>query len=234
MNVNISGLVKRIGDKTILNISDLSIKKGYIYGIVGPNGSGKTTLLRIIAGLDDDYEGIVTYGDDANSPQSFSRVKEFVSMFHQKPYIFDMSVRQNIELGVKLSGKKNMDVVAELIQMMGLIKMEDKNALKLSGGEAQKTALGRVLAVDPGLLLLDEPTANIDPENTRIIENTVNSVKAKHDKTVVIVTHNVFQAARLCDYVIYMESGRIVETVAREDIMKSRKIKELMEYTSGM
>jgi tungstate transport system ATP-binding protein len=232
--IKLSNVKKRIGNKTLLNVDDLSLESGKIYGIVGPNGAGKSTLVRILSGLDNEFEGEVFYGKERGNLVKFDKVRESIAMLHQKPYVFNMTVRQNVELGIKLNGRENSELVKKVIDVLSLNDIKDKSALKTSGGEAQRTALGRLLALEPRLLLLDEPTANVDPENTRTIEKAISEMRNDRNRTIMIVTHNVFQALRLCDYVIYMEKGKISEVVSKEKASESRKIRELIEFTSSM
>jgi ABC-type multidrug transport system ATPase subunit len=232
MQVKVENLKKVIGDKKLLEIESIELESGKIYGIVGPNGAGKSTFLRILSGLDKEYDGLVLYKKASSNYRRFEDVKESIAMLHQKPYIFDMSVRENVELGLKLKGKKNRELVNDIINFLRLFEIKDKSALKTSGGEAQRTALARILALEPELLLLDEPTANVDPENTRIIEKAIMNMRKSLRGTIIIVTHNVFQALRLCDYVIYMEKGKIVEIIEKSKSFQSNKMRELVEFTS--
>lgn len=234
MYIKILNVKKIIGSKTLLDISSLEIESGKIYGIVGPNGAGKSTLVRILAGLDKEFEGEVFYSDEKYSLVRFDEVRQSVSMLHQKPYVFNMTVKQNIELGIKLNRRENDELVNKVIGILSLNDIKDKNALKTSGGESQRTALGRLLVLEPKLLILDEPTANVDPENTRTIEKAVSEMRNDKNRTIIIVTHNVFQALRLCDSVIYMEKGKIDEIVNKEKAHENKKIKELLEFTSFM
>jgi tungstate transport system ATP-binding protein len=234
MYINLFKVKKIIGNKTLLNIDSLRLDSGKIYGIVGPNGAGKSTLLRILAGLDKEFDGEILYGYEWDSLQKFDKVRESIAMLHQKPYVFNMTVRENIELGIKLNGRENSELVNKIIDRLSLNGISDKSALKTSGGEAQRTSLGRLLALEPQLLLLDEPTANVDPENTRMIEKAINEMTDDKDRTIIIVTHNVFQALRLCDYVVYMEKGVISDIVEKENALKSKKLKELLKFTSSM
>jgi tungstate transport system ATP-binding protein len=234
MHIKISNLRKMIGNKTLLNVENLSLESGKIYGIVGPNGAGKSTLVRILSGLDKEFEGEVFYGKERGNLVSFEKVRESVAMLHQKPYVFNMTVRQNVELGIKLNRRENAELVNKVIDVLSLHDIKDKSALKTSGGESQRTALGRLLALEPELLILDEPTANVDPENTRTIEKAISEMREHTNKTIIIVTHNVFQALRLCDFVIYMDKGMVTEVVSKEKANESRKIRELIEFTSSM
>ena len=232
MQVNIKNVKKIIGDRILLNIDELKLESGKIYGIVGPNGAGKSTLLRILSGLDNEFQGDVLYSNNKHKLAGFEKVKGDIAMLHQKPYVFNMTVKQNVELGIKLNGRENDEVVNRIIDNLYLTDIKDKNALRISGGESQRTVLGRLLALEPELLLLDEPTSNADPENTRTIENAITELKKDLQRTIVLVTHNIFQSLRLCDFIIYMEKGNAIEVIDKNKAHESKKIKELIEYTS--
>lgn len=230
MKVIVKGLKKYFGERKVIDIEELKFDDGFIYGIIGPNGSGKTTLLRMIAGLEREYEGTILYENKDKRMVEFEKVRNEVIMHPQKPYIFNVSVRENVEIGVRTRKNGSLEKVEAAMEKLGLKSLENRNALLVSGGEAQRTALARVLSLEPGLLILDEPTANIDVENTNIIEKAIIKLKKDNSKTVLLVTHNIFQAMRLCDYLICLDKGKIIETKARKDIDDSKIIKELIEY----
>lgn len=232
MKVVIRKLRKYYGERKIIDIEKLILESGMIYGIIGCNGSGKTTLLRIISGLDMEFEGSICYESQDGQMVGLEKIRDEVVMHPQKPYIFNMSVRNNVEIGVRARKNGNYKKVEAVIDCLGLKTLEKRNALRISGGEAQRTALARVLSLEPGLLILDEPTANIDVENTNIIEKAILNMKKDNNKTILMVTHNVFQAIRLCDYLICLEGGKIIEMKAKKNIRESKIVKELFEYNS--
>lgn len=210
MNIKLEDLVKTYGDKTVLDIDNLKINKGEITAIIGPNGSGKSTLLNIVSGLDEEYEGRVRYdGRPINK-----EIRRDMTLVFQKAYLFRRSVYKNIEYPLKIrhvEEEKIKEKVLRLLDRLEIKDLKDKIGSKLSGGETQKVALARALVFDPKLLLLDEPTSNIDPEYIRHMEDAILKYNEENNGTVVIVTHNIDQAERLSDRIIKLEKGKVVK-----------------------
>lgn len=209
MYIKISNLKKFYKERQILDINDLEIKKGKITGIVGPNGSGKTTLLNIISGLDNNYDGVVTYdGNNINY-----EILKNITLVFQKPYLVKTTVYENIQYPLKIRKIDKIDrnkKVTDILKRLDMYKLKDKNAHLLSGGESQKVALARALVFEPSLLLLDEPTSNIDIESTEIIEREILKYNKELKATVIIITHDLNQAKRLCDDIICLKKGKVV------------------------
>lgn len=209
MDVSIFNLKKNYGDKNILNIDYLEIKKGKITGLIGPNGIGKSTLLSIIAGLDRKFEGIVKYDGKELSKDI---IKEMTIVF-QKPRLLARNVYENIEYPLKLrkitkQSRKNM--VDKIIKQFEINHLRDKLATNLSGGESQKVALARGMVFNPKLLILDEPTSNLDRKSVEIIEREIKNMNREKNTTVIIVTHDLGQVERICDEVIHLEDGKVL------------------------
>ncbi|MCF6466090.1 ABC transporter ATP-binding protein [Clostridium sp. Cult2] len=208
MEISIINLKKYYSERQILDIKNLNIKKSQITGIIGPNGSGKTTLLNIISGLDKDFSGIIKYDGrllDKN-------IYKGMTLVSQKPYLFRRKVYENIEYPLKVRGinkGKRKQVVREIMEKFEIEKLKDKKGHLLSGGESQKVSLARALVFNPELLLLDEPTSNIDPVSIKIMEREILRYNEETKGTVLIVTHNIEQSERLCDDIIYLESGKV-------------------------
>lgn len=198
--IKINNLVKSYDHRRVVDIKDLTIPEKMIFGIVGGNGSGKSTLLKMMSKLVTIDLGTIETGID---------VKEMVYLF-QQPHLFNTSVYNNIAAPLKFRryDKTTIDQkVQEMIDLFDLGHIIDQNAKKLSGGEAQKVNLARALVFGPKWLLLDEPTANIDPKSTMQIEE----ILRKQDLSMVLVTHNLSQAERLCDRVAVMSEGKILQ-----------------------
>lgn len=207
MKLHIKNLTKRYGDKTVLDIDKIIIEEGKISGITGPNGSGKSTLLNIISGMDNEYQGKIEYnGCTLNREVALNMTHVF-----QKAYLFRRRVYDNIAYPLKIR-KVNKDteekLVKEIIKRLEIEDLTEKKGNLLSGGESQKVALARAIVFKPKLLLLDEPTSNIDPESIKIMEREIVRFNRETNSTVVIVTHNLEQSQRICDNIIYLESGR--------------------------
>ncbi|SCG84548.1 Methionine import ATP-binding protein metN 1 [Proteiniborus sp. DW1] len=208
MKVSINNIKKYYNDKLVLDIEKLEIEKGKITGIIGPNGSGKSTLLNIIAGLDDEYTGTVSYDQSVINSKPYDRM----TLVSQKPYLFKRKVYLNIEYPLKIRKFNKEDIknrVNKVISRLGIEGLRDKKAHLLSGGESQKVSLARALVFEPELLLLDEPTSNIDPESIKVLEREILNFNRETGATVIIVTHNLEQSNRICDNIIYLEKGRV-------------------------
>lgn len=209
MKIDIEGLTKDYGDKRVLNIDNLTLNKGEITGVIGPNGCGKSTLLNIISGLDRDYGGRVKYNNDLLD----KRIVENMTYVFQKPYLFRRTVYENIAYPLRLreiSKEEEEKRVKKVIKNLEIEDLSEKRADRLSGGESQKVALARGLVFEPDLLLLDEPTSNIDPESIKIMEREIMRFFRETGATIAIVTHNLDQAERLCQRIIGMDAGKVV------------------------
>ncbi len=210
MSIKFNDITKYYSNYKALDISECTIRAGAITGIIGPNGAGKSTLARILAGLDKadtgsiQYEGLLQAGD----------YNKKITMVFQKPYLLKTTVYKNIAYPLKIRGydKKDIDSrVNNIINDMELQNIKYQKAWKLSGGEAQKAALARALIFNPSIVVLDEPTANIDPSSIAVMERMIRKAKEQLRSTIIIVTHNMHQAKRLCDDLIFMDKGKIVE-----------------------
>lgn len=210
MKIDITGLRKYYSDKKILDIDELQIEKGKITGLIGPNGSGKTTLLRILAGLDEDFTGVIRYNGEIINNNIYKKM----TLVTQKPYLFRRKVYENIEYPLKIrrvNRKIREQKVKEILERFEIEDLRDKRGHLLSGGESQKVSLARALVFEPELLLLDEPTSNIDPESIKIMEREILRFNRENKGTVLIVTHNIDQAERLCHRIIQLEWGKVVD-----------------------
>ncbi|NLV75987.1 MAG: ATP-binding cassette domain-containing protein [Tissierellia bacterium] len=208
MEVLVNDVRKFYSNKLVLNIDKLRFPKGKITGIIGPNGSGKTTLLNIIGGLDREYTGQVIYDGKALTQGIYRNM----TLVTQKPYLFRRKVYENIEYPLKIrkvNKQERIKKVQDIIKRFEIEELQDKKAHLLSGGESQKVSLARALVFEPKLLLLDEPTSNIDPESIKIMEREILGFNEETKGTVLIVTHNIEQSKRLCDDVIYLEEGKV-------------------------
>ncbi len=210
MNLSLKNIKKQYGDRQVLDLEELEIEAGKITGIRGPNGCGNTTLLNIIGGLDMDYCGQVLYGGGGLNKEIMKRM----TTVFQKPYLLKRTVYDNIEYPLKLRGINREKSAAKVYQIMRDLEIEDlkdKRADKLSGGESQKVALARALVFQPDLLLLDEPTSNIDPDYIITMERVIKQYNLESKSTIILVTHNIEQSERICHNIISMRRGRVVE-----------------------
>jgi len=222
--IGIHNLSKTIDSKIILKDISFRAEKGRILSILGPSGSGKTTLLRILAFLEKDFSGQYFF-DGENALENREKFRYRITMVFQNPVLFNMSVFENIAFGLRARGMKReaiRAIVGETLEMVRMVGFEKKNSLLLSGGEAQMIALARAFAIKPDVLLLDEPTANLDPTNVSLIEDIVRDMN-KSGTTIIMATHNIPQAERLSDKILFLLYGRAEEVLSRESFFRSKK-----------
>ncbi len=207
----IEKLKKEYGDRVVLDIDKLEINAGEILALVGPSGAGKSTLLRLLNFLETPSAGTLGYHNESMHGNVPIAVRRQVTTVFQRPVLLRASVRDNVAYGLGLRGERVDGRVNEFLAQVGLDTLATMDAMKLSGGEMQRVALARALVIDPQVLLLDEPTANLDPYNVGLIEEIVREHNRARGTTVVLVTHNVFQAKRLAHRVGLMLGGRLIE-----------------------
>jgi len=219
--VELRSATKRYGDVTAVKGVSLTIEKGELFGILGPSGAGKSTLLRLIDLLDRPDEGSVSI--DGEEVPALSRradeVRSRIGMILQKPVPLNRSVANNIAYSLQIRDWGEAETakkVEEELKKYGLQERAGKNARTLSGGEMQRLSFARSTVFGPELLLLDEFSANLDPKNVALMEQQISRFREEDpSRTVVMVTHNIFQARRMCDRIALMWDGEVVEVAAR-------------------
>jgi tungstate transport system ATP-binding protein len=208
-------LTKKYNEKFALKNVNIKVERGEFLALVGPSGSGKTTFLRLLDLLEEPSSGRIIFDgvDTACSEREKIMLRRRIGMVFQQSIMFNTSVFNNIAYPLKIRGIKNgiNEKVKEALTLVGLKGFEKRNALTLSGGEMQRVSLAQALVFDPELLLLDEPTANLDPKNTSIIEEVISKVNKEHKVTVIMATHNISQAERLALKAAILYEGRIIE-----------------------
>jgi tungstate transport system ATP-binding protein len=207
-------LQHRYGPRTILDLPTLDIQRGEVLGIVGPSGSGKSTLLRLLQFLELPTSGTITFdGTRLNGNVPLAIRRRVVTVF-QYPALLDRTVFDNVAYGLRLRGQRHgREQIMHALERVGLRDYAQTRAKTLSGGEAQRVALARALVLNPAALLLDEPTANLDPYNVGLIEEII---RGHGETTAVLVTHNTFQAKRLADRVGLLLNGKLIELAAAD------------------
>jgi tungstate transport system ATP-binding protein len=218
----LSQLTKTYNGRTVLSIDQLTIQKGEVLTILGPSGAGKSTLLRILNFLESPSSGEIrfmghSWQDHSSVPLEIRRQ---VTTVFQRPILISRGVQENIALGLRWR-KQPTSEVSKVLAQVGLEHLAKHPAQNLSGGEAQRVALARAIVLKPAVLLLDEPTANLDPANARIIEKIILQLNQEKNTTIVLVTHNIFQARRLGQRIALILDGQIVEIGAAEAIFNS-------------
>ena len=223
----------------------MKIKEKEITAFIGPSGCGKSTLIKSINRMNDlivdcKIEGsILLENDDIYKMKNLKNLRKNIGMIFQKPNPFPMSIYENIAYGPKAHGinkKEQLDFIVEKALKDAAIWDEVKDrlhnsALSLSGGQQQRICIARALAIEPKIILMDEPTSALDPISTAKIESLI--VKLKKDYTVVIVTHNMQQAARISDKTAFFLEGNLIEIGNSEEIFTNPKDKRLEDYISG-
>ncbi|MEM7736600.1 MAG: phosphate ABC transporter ATP-binding protein [Deinococcota bacterium] len=202
--------VQRAG-KTVLEHVTVSIQTGETLVILGPSGGGKSSLLRVLNRLDELAAGSISLDGQDITELPVQDLRRRVSMVFQKTAVFAGSVADNIRYGPKLCGQQlSDDDVLKLMQQASLEpSLLNADASKLSGGQEQRLAIARALATAPDMLLLDEPTSALDPVATHDVENALHKLRSRQDVSLVWVSHDVEQAARVADRVIFLDGGRV-------------------------
>ena len=220
----------RFGEITALNEVSLTLHRGERLALVGANGSGKTTLLRLLHGL------LPSAGERTVFPLVARGRAPVAAMVFQRPFLLSLSVRWNLLPALWLHGVRNKAERArrchEALQKVGLDHLADRPARALSGGQQQRLALARAWVVEPELLLLDEPTANLDPGAKREVEALIEDI-ARAGVTVVISTHNLGQAKRLGTRVTYLEAGRLVVDLPVDRFFRDKLPREAEQFLKG-
>jgi phosphate transport system ATP-binding protein len=219
---------------------------GVVTAIIGPSGCGKTTYLRAINRMNDLIPGCFTKGKlllenyEIYSPQvDVAALRRRVGMVFQKPNPFPKSLFDNVAYGPRINGVRSKGKLAEIVER-SLIRaglwdeVKDRlneNGLSLSGGQQQRLCIARALAIDPEILLMDEPTSALDPKSTAHIEDLIGELRGRY--TIVIVTHNMQQAARVSDFTAFFYEGELIEFGPTEHLFTRPKEKKTEDYITG-
>jgi tungstate transport system ATP-binding protein len=226
-------VTRKYGERRVVDVDALDIERGEILGLVGPSGSGKSTLLRLLNFLEPPTSGTILFdGQPIPAELPLALLRRVTTVF-QRPILFSRSVRENVAYGLRLRGLSLDGRVDETLERVGLTPFAHHLASKLSGGELQRAALARALVLDPEVLLLDEPTANLDPYNVGLIESIVREQNQERGTTVVLVTHNVFQARRLASRVGLLLEGKIVEVAPVEQFFEAPRDARTAAFVRG-
>lgn len=245
-NIETKNLCFYYGPNQALYNITLSFEKGLVTALIGPSGCGKSTFLRTLNRMNDIIDGtkvegqVLIDGKDiyANGEDVVSLRKK-VGMVFQKPNPFPKSVFENVAYGPKIHGTKRKNDLEEVVERSlkrAALWAEVKDRLEisgteLSGGQQQRLCIARALAVDPEILLMDEPASALDPRSTQRIEDLIAELKG--DYTIIIVTHNMQQAARVSDYTAFFFEGHLIEYDLTDHIFTRPKNKQTEDYITG-
>ena len=214
-----------IQGKALLHNTSLALSGDGITVLLGANGAGKTIFLKLLAGLLTPRSGTIT----SNKKTLEMKTRSFVS---QEPVILRRTVLKNMLFVLPRITHEESTLAKGLLKMMGLNEKEHQNALTLSAGEKQRLCLARAIITNPEILLLDEPTANIEPNSTTLIEKYLIQ-KVRSFRKIFFVTHDINQARRLADEIVFIDTGRVIEHSSSENFFKNPKTKEAQKYISG-
>lgn len=219
----------RTGDTPILDAVSFAIAPGAPTVLLGPNGAGKSTVLRLIAGLIFPERGRISWGE-ADAPG-----RERIAVVFQNPVMMMRSAAANLRFAAAVAGVPRMRRAARVDELLALVGLADKArrpARGLSGGERQRLAIARALARDPATLLLDEPTANLDPAATKMVEHLIAATAARGVK-IILTTQDLAQARRLAGDIIFLHRGRMIEAGAAESFFQAPRTDAARRFVVG-
>ncbi|WP_420429732.1 phosphate ABC transporter ATP-binding protein PstB [Algiphilus sp.] len=244
--IEVSNLNLFYGESQALKNINLKIPRGRVTAFIGPSGCGKSTLLRCFNRMNDlvdtcRVEGLIRIDQDDiyDKRVDVAALRRRVGMVFQKPNPFPKSIFENVAYGLRLQGVNDKRVLSEAVEkaLRGAALWDevkdrlDDNAFGMSGGQQQRLVIARAIAIEPEVMLLDEPCSALDPISTAKVEELITELKKKY--TIVIVTHNMQQAARVSDYTAYLYLGEVVEFDDTRRIFTNPKQKETEDYITG-
>lgn len=243
--LEIKNLSIEIEGKKILKDININIRKNKITAIIGPSGCGKTTFLKSLNRLIEEEnqikkEGKIFFENKDISEFNLNELRKKIGLVFQNPAPFPFSIYKNMTYAPIYYGEKDKNILDKIVKdklkdagLYEEVKDElEKSALKLSGGQQQRLCIARSLTVNPEILLLDEPCSALDIQNTNKVEELLKKLSQKY--TIVIVTHNLFQAKRLSDYTAFFLDGKLVEYDKTENIFGNPKEEKTREYIKGL
>lgn len=234
------------GEYKALDSVSLALERNQVLALIGPSGCGKSTFLRLLNRMNDFVEGfrlegqVLVDGEDIYAPHIDPvHLRRRVGMVFQKPTPFPFSIYENVAYGLRLQNRlKESQIRERVVQALQQAALWDevkdnlkRSAMALSGGQQQRLCIARALAVRPSLLLMDEPTSALDPISTAKIEELIHQLRSAY--TIVIVTHNMQQAARISDMTAFFYMGRLVEYGKTKDFFTQPQHPETMRYITG-
>ena len=232
MTIEIKNLNKKYNNIVAVKNINFKINKGSIVGLLGPNGCGKTTTIGMMLGLIKPTSGTV-YINDKNIESEKNRTKILEKMNFISPYVElpkKLTVEENLKVYGKMYGVKNLkDKISDLMKQLNLSEFKTRKTGELSSGQKNRVSLAKALINDPEILLLDEPTASLDPDVGDYIRTYIESFASKKGTTILLASHNMNEVERLCNEVMMMKNGEIIDKGTCNDLIKKHGRKNLEE-----
>ncbi len=214
LTIEVSGVAKRYGDLPVLRECLFTFEANRTYALLGVNGAGKSTLLRLIALLENPDQGEIRYRQDGRPLQPNLDLKRQITLVLPQIGVFNTTVFKNVAYGLKIRAfppKEIKERVESLLALVGLLDKKDHKAMTLSSGQVRRLGLARALVIEPQVLLLDEPTASLDPGNAAVIDAAIRERRERRSTTIILATHDFTQAGELADRILVVERGHLRE-----------------------
>ena len=220
------------GGRVLVDINDIELGRQGVTSVIGHNGAGKTFLLKLLTGLIRPDQGVVTWNDKTPWREGYAKL----GYMKQNAVMLRRSAKANLEFVVRQAGLDHITGISRAkiaLEKAGLSHIANTSARLLSGGEKQRLSLARVLISEPEIVILDEPTAGLDPASLRAIENTVMDLRKKKIP-VVLVTHDIAQAKRLSDFVLFLDQGKVLAHLPADEFFSNPPCAEADHYLNGV
>lgn len=225
---------KQYGDTLAVDVENLDVQTGETLCLLGPTGAGKSTLLRLLAAVERPTTGEVFFRGDLLRIESLPlATRRRIAMVFQRPMLLTGTVRWNVEYGLRMRNSKGFDTVDRILEVLGLTRLAGQSAHTLSGGQTQLVALARALVLEPCVLLLDEPTANLDRAHVALVERVIQEERQRRRSSIVWATHNLFQARRVARKVALILDGRLIEVAPPNVFFHSPSDPRTKDFVEG-
>ncbi|MEX0718265.1 MAG: ATP-binding cassette domain-containing protein [Planctomycetaceae bacterium] len=227
---------RQYGETLAVDVDEFAVRPGETLCLLGPTGAGKSTLLRLLAGIERPTSGEIRFREAAFDAETLPLVvRRRITLVFQRPALLTDTVRANVEYGLRVRhGRRQLRAAVDrVLERLGLSRFATQAAQTLSGGQIQLVALARALVLEPEVLLLDEPTAHLDPAHVALVERVIREEFRQRSVSIVWATHNLFQARRVAQRVALLLSGRLVESASTEDFFESPTDPRTKDFVDG-